>query len=56
MQKAKRIHNPCLLLQQKTTKTGKKCTDFGYSNTFYISEGTATDIYFLKISLIEETK
>ena len=44
MQKAKRIHNPFLLLQQKKTKRGKECAalacfsifyDSGYLHTFF---------------------
>ena len=51
--KAKRIHKPFLLLQQKRSK---ECATFEYSNTFYDSEGTVTGICFFKVSFIKEAK
>ena len=44
MQKAKRIQNPFLLLQQR----GNECTAYGCSNAFYNSEDTATATHFVK--------
>ena len=35
----------------KKTRRGKECAAFGCANTFFDSEGTATDIHFFQVSL-----
>ena len=48
MQKAKRIHNPLLLLQRKRLAEVKKNVQLlDALNTFYDSEDTAAGIHFL---------
>ena len=39
---------PLSTASAKKTRRGKECVAFGCSNTFYDSEGTATDIHFFK--------